>query len=541
MNEGGGMRSRGAAVRAVGTAAASGIAGRPGQSQVGWWRPDRQIRRHRRRPPSGRADNPAIGTTGDDLAQHVRRVARGVAGQLAQQQNDRDVEQIDPGTARELGPQRTDDLGKQQRGPDLGQDDLPLRLPGREHGRVAHIGQVAMDGAADPDLDQAIEMLGAVRPVGPQPDQAVAHLRVRQVRVDDGITGPLAQLAEQRISPVGQVIEPAKAEIPEIGQHQAADRQGGDQVPGADALVLAGIGRGLHGVDLLRPDIEGGDQLAGQQSVITGRDRTQPRQGAGNPIQGALVEGVDAARERRQRRIARKLVGQFGTHVPKQALHELRSLALDPDPDRFGRDINGGLVAQTGAGEQTPDPPLAGRAAQQAHQQASPQQRAGQNLGTAAPGTGRRKQGRSQRHQLRFDQIAPGGRSRHAGRPFIAIAPPGRSHAASSPYLELVGANIQTCPELVAGSVRPRAITRHSMLHAHHFAAPYRHPGSRIGQLCRSLSKDLGTRALSQSPDSPDSTECRALRGNERGIPTITTSREDMNISQMLDSMAQEQ
>jgi hypothetical protein len=70
---------------------------------------------------------------------------------------------------------------------------------------------------------------------------------------------------------VGKPVEPGEAEVPQIGQNEAARSQRSYQIAGGDLLVLMGVGDELHGMPQLAPDVEQTGQLVLYRELLKSR------------------------------------------------------------------------------------------------------------------------------------------------------------------------------------------------------------------------------------------------------------------------------
>lgn len=203
-----GSRGR-SAIGPAGSTATAPVARRAGQDQTGGTRRDGQQDRDLGAYPTGRAEVPSFHHRQvRQLPDQVLRAVPHLIGQLAQQQGQRPIVQVDLRPLGDLRPQGVRDLGDQEHAPDLGQDQIPVgrpeqvqpeialdRLDGQrdvpapsidadhvrdgQGGGIEDARQVLVDGLADRDRDQALEMLGLVGPVDPQPDQLIPHAVLR--------------------------------------------------------------------------------------------------------------------------------------------------------------------------------------------------------------------------------------------------------------------------------------------------------------------------------------------------------------------------
>ena len=164
---------------------------------------------------------------------------------MSHQQGKRDIKDIDLGPASDLDPQTEQDLGDDERCPDLLMDEgwlgtpeqmqvqVPLEelvgqfhipAPGieyrdrmqRQEQGIAHIGDKALGGRAPRDGDEAHGMARPIRAICPQPDQLIGDAVLVVEGVDRRPAGPRSQSAEPVVPSIGEIIEPGKAEVAQI-------------------------------------------------------------------------------------------------------------------------------------------------------------------------------------------------------------------------------------------------------------------------------------------------------------------------------------
>jgi hypothetical protein len=169
----------------------------------------------------------------------------------------------------------------------------PRHLRQRQKVGIADIGQVGMDMLTHAELHQPHGVLGAIRPVRTEPDEAIEGLAAPVVGLDHIVTRPRPQAREPPIARIGQVIEPLEAEVAQVRHNQRARREPRDHRPGGDLLVLAGIGTIGDAPPLLKAQVEHAREGAAEQTSIAGGQGAQGGQEAGHRIEGALIEGDD--------------------------------------------------------------------------------------------------------------------------------------------------------------------------------------------------------------------------------------------------------
>lgn len=86
-----------------------------------------------------------------------------------------------------------------------------------------------MHHRADRDRDQALEMLGLVRPVGAQPDQLIPDPALGAEDMDDLGSGLAAQATDETEASVSEVVEPLEPEKAQIGENRTPTGLGGKQ------------------------------------------------------------------------------------------------------------------------------------------------------------------------------------------------------------------------------------------------------------------------------------------------------------------------
>lgn len=165
---------------------------------------------------------------------------------------------------------------------------LAMAAMGKSWG-VVDIGDVATPGVSLAEGHQAHRVLGSVRPVGPQPDDAVKGAALMVAGMNHPVAGLLPQPAQPMVSPAGQPVEPGNPEVPQAGRRQRPLGQLSRQLPGQRLLVLLGLGFKADGSPLLGAQVKEATQLAWYQPLIPPAQVPQVSQLAGCLVQGALI------------------------------------------------------------------------------------------------------------------------------------------------------------------------------------------------------------------------------------------------------------
>src|SRR5579884_109473 len=244
-----------------------------------------------------KAEEARVLQEGRDRIETAGRVLR----QVLDHQGERDLKGIDTGPTGDLQTERLEDLGDDQDGVDLllDHDRLPapeqmqseMRLdqidrqlevppPGIELGdladrellRIADIGDVAVGRGLVAEGHQTDGMLGPIGPIGTEFNDAVEGVAPLVVGVDDPIAGLLPQPTNPVIAGVGQVVEPGKAEVAQIGQEEAAHGEVREEIAGMTLLIGSGILLIENLTPLLTAEVKEAGEGATQEAGILRRE-----------------------------------------------------------------------------------------------------------------------------------------------------------------------------------------------------------------------------------------------------------------------------
>nr|WP_236022791.1 NAD(P)/FAD-dependent oxidoreductase [Dictyobacter formicarum] len=340
---------------------------------------------------------------------------RQAGGQIADQELQRHVKEIDPGLSRDTHMQGMQQLRQQHTAPDLGSQHLRLRadheahlqivfqhpeaqlyvpsprvqadnIGATEHPRIPDITDVGVPDAPIAIAHQAHQMLTAIGAIFAHEHQ---RFEIAIALHQDMFHAPTAIAAHPTDPPdarVGQAIKPGIVVVSQIKEQQGSLAHTFDHLFGMGLTIGHRVGQQINAFPLLTPDVKQTTQASGQQLRMAGGKPLQIRDPTLQGIQGRLIQGQHLRGKGSERAV---LVGDHACpqplgHLSTQLLHHPGAFLLQAIVDGLIHDRYRSERAQTEPADQTPEVQLGSPAPQQTPQTPQTQQQPG-HLERASP------------------------------------------------------------------------------------------------------------------------------------------------------------